>query len=42
MTLPLLTYTPGGVILGGNKTQNFDPDITAFHALVAFGSFNQH
>jgi hypothetical protein len=28
-------------MLGGNRTQSLDPDMTAFHALVAFGSLYQ-
>jgi hypothetical protein len=35
-----LTKTPGGIMFGGNRIHNFDPVMTAFHALVAFGSFD--
>jgi len=34
-----LTKTPGGVTLGGNRIHSFEPVMTAFQALVAFGSY---
>ena len=33
-----LAWTPGGVKSGGNRIHFFLPEITAFHADVAFGS----